>query len=133
MPFRPGTSGNPLGRPVGIKSKRTLLVEQLFEGDALAVGKKALKMALAGNEVCIKLILDRVAPVPRGRRVRFALPQVSSTGDLVAVVNSILKAASVAEISIDEAAALADVVASGVRIIEVTELAERIALLEAKL
>ena len=132
MPFQPGVSGNPLGRPSGIKSKRTLLVEQLFEGDALAVGKKALKMALAGNEVCIILILDRVAPAPRGRRVRFALPQVSSSDDLVAVVNSILRATSEAVISIEEAASLTAAVESGARIVEVAQLAERVAALEAR-
>jgi len=133
VPFLPGQSGNPSGRRPGTRTKKQLIVEQIFEADAEKVGRKAVALALAGNTDCIRLIIDRVAPAPRGRRVRFALPQVSSADPvaLIAVVNCILKAASEAEISIDEAASLANTVESGVRIVEFAELAERVAALEA--
>jgi hypothetical protein len=133
MPFLPGQSGNPSGRRPGTKTRKQLIVEQIFEADASAVGKKAVELALGGDMLAIKCILDRVAPAPRGRKVQFHLPQVSSREDLVGVVNSILRAASEAVITIDEAASLANAVESGVRIVEFAELAERVVALESRL
>jgi Family of unknown function (DUF5681) len=131
--FVPGISGNPTGRRPGSKTKKQQLVEALFEGEVAEVARKAVELARAGNTDCIRLILDRVAPAPRGRRVRFRLLQVSSTDDLVRAVNCILKAVSSGTLTVEEGHALASAVELGGRIFEVAELGERIAALEARL
>lgn len=64
--WKPGESGNPLGKPKGSKN-RTTLIKQAIEGDmvdavkqdAVAVFQKAVQMALAGNEQMIKLVVDK--------------------------------------------------------------------------
>ena len=133
MPFQPGISGNPNGRRPGQKNRKAALIESLFEGEVEAVGRKTLELALAGDTVALKIILDRVAPAPRGRKVRFRLPQLTSASDLVAALNSVLRAVSHGILTVDEGSSLSGAIESGVRVIEVAELGERIAALEARL
>lgn len=63
--FRPGESGNPVGRPKGSKNKITLLKQslelQLREQAAPNIGAvlaKAVELALKGDKVMIKLLLE---------------------------------------------------------------------------
>ena len=59
--FIKGTSGNPAGRPSGIKDKRVLFAETLNNHkDALL--DKAMAMALDGNEQLLRLLLERLLP-----------------------------------------------------------------------
>jgi Family of unknown function (DUF5681) len=108
MRFAPGQSGNPSGKPPGTRSRRALLVESLFEGDAEAVGRKAVELALAGNVDCIKLIVDRVSPARRDRPIRFRLPAGQS--DAAALSDAVMRAVSRGEIAPMEAAALAPLI-----------------------
>jgi len=133
MPFQPGISGNPNGRRPGQKNRKAALIESLFEGEVEAVGRKTLELALAGDTVALKIILDRVAPAPRGRKVRFRLPQLTSASDLVSALNCVLRAVSHGILTVDEGSSLSGAIESGVRVIEVAELGERIAALEARL
>ena len=45
MPFQPGQSGNPDGRPRGARNRRTIALENLVEGGADAITRKAIDMA----------------------------------------------------------------------------------------
>ena len=60
--FRPGTSGNPSGRPAGSRHKTTLAIEALLDGDAEKLTRKAVDMALGGDTVALRLVMDRIAP-----------------------------------------------------------------------
>ena len=82
MTFVPGLSGNPRGRLPGTKTRKQELVENLFEGEVAEVARKALEMARGGNTDCIRMVLDRVAPVRRGRPVKFKLPPLSDATDI---------------------------------------------------
>jgi len=61
MTFDKGQSGNPEGRPKGIKDKRTLFAE-IIESHKEELLNKALEMALNGNELMLKMLLDRILP-----------------------------------------------------------------------
>jgi hypothetical protein len=89
--FLPGVSGNPAGRRPGTKTRKQALVESLFEGEVAEIAQKALEMARGGNTDCIRLVLDRVAPVRRGRPVNFKLPPVSDAADIVKCFSEILR------------------------------------------
>ena len=75
--FEPGVSGNPNGRPRGIKDRRTMFAEminphkqQLFD--------KAIGMALDGNEAMLKLFLSRLLPPkPKDETVNIGVLQGS--------------------------------------------------------
>lgn len=65
MKWQPGQSGNPNGRPKGSKNQITLLKSSLelqlrreAEGEMPKVLRKAIKLALAGDRMMIKLLLE---------------------------------------------------------------------------
>ena len=66
---RPFAKGNP-GRPKGAKNETTRLVETLLEGEAAAIGRTCIERAKAGDPVALRLAMERIAPVGRGRPVR---------------------------------------------------------------
>ncbi|HJU15197.1 MAG TPA: DUF5681 domain-containing protein, partial [Stellaceae bacterium] len=47
-PFEKGRSGNPAGRPLGSRSRAARSAEALLEGEAEALTRKAIALALAG-------------------------------------------------------------------------------------
>ena len=73
-PWPKGVSGNPAGRPDGALSRKTIHVRQLL--DAEAVIAKLIELALAGDVAAIKIVMDRISPVPRDRPIAVALPEI---------------------------------------------------------
>src|SRR6267378_3533082 len=61
-PFLRGESGNPAGRPMGARHKATVAAEALLDGEAEALTRKAVEMALAGDGTARRLCLDRTEP-----------------------------------------------------------------------
>lgn len=61
MTFEKGKSGNPEGRPKGIKDRRTLFAE-MIESHKEKLLNTALEMAFNGNEQMLKIFLDRLLP-----------------------------------------------------------------------
>ena len=57
--FRKGQSGNPAGRPRGARNSATLAVEAMLDGEAEALTRKAIDMALAGDTVALKIFTHR--------------------------------------------------------------------------
>ena len=79
---RPGTFqyGNP-GRPRGARNKSTLAAMALLEGEAEALTRKAVELALGGDTVALKLVLDRILPRERpARSTCRCAPWAISTG-----------------------------------------------------
>lgn len=72
--FKPGQSGNPAGKPVGTKNKRTLVAEVLEQG-VEDVARAMLTEAKNGDVQAAKLVLERIVPPLRneGPRVEFDL------------------------------------------------------------
>jgi hypothetical protein len=117
-PFAKGQSGNPAGRPKGSKNKSTLAAEALLEGEAEALTRKAVELAMAGNALALKLCLDRVYAPRRERAVAFAMPAVDSAEDLAAAMTAIAAATAEGELSPAEAFDLARVAESFLRVID---------------
>jgi hypothetical protein len=44
-PFQKGHSGNPQGRPPGARNAATVIAEQLLEGEAATITRKAIELA----------------------------------------------------------------------------------------
>ena len=88
------TTGN-TGRPKGARNRTTQAVLALLEGEAEAIGRKAVEMALAGDSVALRLCLDRLAPPRKDSPVQFPLPRMSSAHAAAGVAGAALEAVSV--------------------------------------
>jgi hypothetical protein len=108
-PFAKGQSGNPAGRPAGAKNTATLAAEALLEGEAEALTRKAVELAMAGNALALKLCLDRVYAPRRERAVAFAMPTIESAEDLAAAMTAIADATARGDLTPAEAFDLARV------------------------
>jgi hypothetical protein len=130
--FAPGQSGNPKGRPPGTRNKTTVAIEALLDGEAEAITQKAIDLAKAGDTVALKLVLERIAPVRRGRPVKFDVPQLNRAVDIMEALGGILQATANGELTPEEAAILAGIYDTKRRAIETVEIERRLTLLETQ-
>lgn len=118
------------GRPKGARNKATQAVLALLEGEAEALSRKAVEMALAGDSVALRLCLDRIAPPRKDSPVQFAIPKMTCVRDVEEAAGAVLQAVSSGELTPVEGAQVMALVDSFRRTLEVTELEARVAALE---
>ena len=87
-PFAKGVSGNPAGRPAGSRNRATEIAQALFDGEAEALARKCVELALDGDRLALKLCLERLVP-RRPRAVTLDLPAITSTADLAPAIAAI--------------------------------------------
>ena len=75
--WKPGTSGNPAGRPRGSLNKTTRAVLELLEGEAGTITRTCIEAAKGGDMTAIRLVLDRLVPPAKERPV--SLPDLPDT------------------------------------------------------
>ncbi len=131
-PFPPGKSGNAAGKPKGARNKATLAVEALLEGEAEALGRRAVELALGGDTTALRLCLERIAPPRKGRPVVLDLPEIVTIADLALAQSAVVAAMAGGEISPDEAADVAKLLEAIGASIERRDLEARLAALEAR-
>ena len=90
--FSAGKSGNPAGRPLGIRNQRTLFLESPMDGDAESLIRKVVELAKAGNLHALGMCMDRLLPVAKDRTVQFDLPPSETLKDVSSGMRSITAA-----------------------------------------
>ena len=128
--FRKGRSGNPKGRPAGARNKATQTAELLLDGEAEALTRRAVELALAGDGMALRLCLERIIPPRRERPVKLGLPSVRGAADLAGTMAAITTAATEGTITPGQAAELARVVEIFVRAVETSDFERRLRELE---
>jgi hypothetical protein len=131
-PFPKGRSGNPAGRPLGARNAATQLAEALLDGEAEALIRKLVELALGGDAAMLKLAVERIVP-RRARTQFFALPELGSAADLAPAMQAIARAAAEGAITPLDAAELARMVEITLRAIEVSDFDRRLAALERQI
>ncbi len=126
-----GVSGNPGGRPRGSRNAATMVAEALLEGEAEALSRKAVELAMAGDAAALRLCLERLVAPRRDRAVPFALPEIRGAEDLAPAMAAISRGVAEGLVTPFEAGELARVVESFVRVIEASEFDRRLKQLEA--
>jgi len=129
-PFAKGRSGNPSGRPVGALNRSSRVAAALFEGEADAIGRKAIELAKAGDVQAIRLILERLVPPARERALRFDLPAVKAGSDLPVALAAVVAAVASGELLPGEAEKICGLLTAWGSAFEVAALEDRIAALE---
>jgi len=130
MTFKTGKSGNPAGRPKGARNRTTLAIETLLDGEAEELTRKVIEKAKEGDITALKLCLDRLAPVRKGRPIEIDLPDVNCASDLAKAGAIVTQQLGEGIISPEEAAAVMGTLDSALRLFEAGELEARIAALE---
>src|SRR6516225_10768506 len=120
-PFKKGQSGNPRGRPVGARNKKTLAAAVLLEGESEALTRKAVELALEGDPTALRLCIERILPPCRERPVKFTLPPIASSEDISNAMNAVTAALARGIITPGEAERIANVVDTFVRAIATTK------------
>ena len=122
--------GNP-GKPPGTRHKATRAVEALLDGEAEALSRKAVEMALSGDGAALRLCLERIAPPRKDSPVSFPLPPMESARDAASAAAAILQAVAGGELTPTEGAHVMGLVDGFRRVLEVTEIEARLTELEA--
>jgi hypothetical protein len=130
VPFKPGRSGNPNGRPSGSRNRATLAIEALLEGEGEALTRKAIELAKAGDMQALRLCMDRLAPPRKDSPVAFDLPEMKTVGDAVLAMGALVKAVAAGDLTPTEAAELTRMLQAFAKIIESAEFEDRIQKLE---
>jgi len=129
MAFKPGQSGNPKGRPIGSKDKRSEF-RGLLQSNADKLVKKAVEMALNGDSTAMRLCLERIVPPYKARAENTSIGPLN--GSLTAQGQAIIEKMGNGDISPDETAAMLQALAAQAKITEIDDLEKRISKLEER-
>lgn len=118
MRFTPGQSGNPAGRPLGARNKKTLALEAVFDAEAEETVKEIIERAKRGEPAAMRLCMDRAVPTGRNRPLAIALPPIETPDEARAAVAVVMAELAGGAITLTEVAALLRVVERLVRLAE---------------
>ena len=106
MPFQPGQSGNPAGRPRGARNNTTVLIEQLIEGDAEFIMRRLIAQAKAGNPRALSLLMPALLPKRKDRPIELELPTLEEASDAPRAIAAIIAAVCAGEVTPSEGTSL---------------------------
>jgi len=129
MTFKKGMSGNPRGRKRGVPDRRAQ-ARELFAARKDELIEVAINLALAGDQTALRMCLDRVVPALKPAGAPVTLPALPV--DLAGKGERVLEQLAAGAITPDEAATIISVIATQARVVETSELVQRIVVLEEK-
>ena len=104
--FQKGMSGNPSGKPKGVRARVTQLAEKLLEDDRDAIVRAVIAAAKGGDPTAMRLCVERLIPARKGRPVVFDLPAIETAADVANALGAIAGAMAAGELTPDEAGLL---------------------------
>jgi hypothetical protein len=122
-------AGNP-GKPKGSRHKATQAAQALFDGEAEALTRQAVKMALNGDTAALRLCLERIVPLRREATVSFELPQMERAKDTAEAARAVLAAVASGEMTLSEGNRLMVMVEAYRRALELATIEENMIELE---
>jgi hypothetical protein len=132
-PFNPGVSGNVTGRPKGSRNRAAIMADALSEEDAVAITRAVVSKAKKGDMVAARLVLDRLWPAPKGRPISFPMPPTNDAASVLAAHAALLQSIGTGSLTVDEALAVSQALSLHLKMIESTELEQRLTKVEEQL
>ena len=129
-PFEKGNRANPHGRPAGSKNAALAALDAIGEGAAQDLLQTVIDKAKGGDMMAARILLDRVWPARKGRAVTFTMPKVESAADVAKALSGVLDAVAGGLLSIEEGQGLASILEAQRKTLELTEIEERLTVLE---
>ncbi|MBF0258639.1 MAG: hypothetical protein HQK62_07345 [Desulfamplus sp.] len=129
--FKPGKSGNPAGRPKGTKNKLTIAAQSLLKGEAEALTRKAVEMALNGDIQALRLCIERLLPPVREPLLEpFKMPSIKKAESLPRVTEMILKEVAAGNLTPGQGESISRIVEQHRKSLELNDLELRLKALE---
>jgi hypothetical protein len=98
----------------------------MLDGEAEALTRKAIDMALAGDTVALKLCLERIYPARKDRPVTFALPPITSARDAADIAAAVAEAVAAGQLTPSEAAEFGKLIEIYVKAAELNDRVARV-------
>ena len=102
MPFQPGQSGNPAGRPRGARNRTTVLLEALIESEGEALTRHFIEQAKRGNARALGCLMGMILPKRKGVPIEIDLPPLEQASDAPVAIAAIIAAVCGGELTPDE-------------------------------
>src|ERR1700737_4928424 len=100
-PFQKGQSGNPGGKPPGTRARVTVLGEKIMQDNADDIVKSVVEAAKNGDACAMRLCVELLIPVRKGRPVSFDLPAIATAADVTSALGTIAEAMAAGELTPD--------------------------------
>lgn len=126
--FQPGRSGNPAGRPKGIPNPQAKLRKSIEE-HVPAIITRLAEAARGGDVAAASLLLSRCLPPVKPESFTKPIPD---GGSMAERAEQVVSEAMAGNLSATAAGELMGVLANQAKIVEISELAERLAALEER-
>jgi uncharacterized protein DUF5681 len=129
--WKKGQSGNPAGMPKGTRHRATMLAEKLMEDDAENIVRAVVNAAKAGDPTAMRLCVERLVPLRKGRPVVFDLPPVKTAAHIAGAVGELARAMAAGELTVEEASAASSVIEMQRRAIETSDFEVRLSVTDS--
>ncbi len=125
-------SGNNIGRgrSEGSRNKASLTMDVLLDGEAEALTRKAIELALAGDTVALRLCMERICPPRRDRPIKVKMAHVETPQDVLQAIAKVVDAVARGAITPSEGQVLASLIEVQRKAIETVEIEQRLAAVE---
>ncbi len=127
--FAPGNNIG-RGRSEGSRNTASQTMDVLLDGEAEALTRKAIDLALAGDTVALRLCMERICPPRRDRTVKLKMARLQAPQDVLQAIATVVDAVGRGTITPSEGQALASLIEVQRKAIETVELEQRLASLE---
>lgn len=122
--FKTGKSGNPSGRPKGVKDRRVALREKLLpHADQLI--EMVTTFAKSGDMAAMKIVMDRIIPPLKEEPIHVRIPKIESAADCTQAQAYVVNAVSAGDMLPSEGQAMSNLIEAQRRAYETTELAQQ--------
>ncbi|HBP90853.1 MAG TPA: hypothetical protein DD706_24565 [Nitrospiraceae bacterium] len=128
-----GQSGNPDGRPKGTKNKTTLMAQALLDGEAEALTRKCIQLALKGRPVALKLCLERILPPKKERTIQIDIQAPGRLEEIVQAMALIVEKVADGTLCPQEGNTLMGMLATTTKVIEAAQVEQRLTAVESAL
>lgn len=118
------------GKPMGCRHKTTRAVESLMQGEAEALSRRVIELALEGDVAALKICIERIAPRPKDAAIQFELSQPIDASGAANASADILNAVARGQLTPSEGESAIKLVEAHLRICELGELELRLARIE---
>lgn len=130
--FIKGQSGNPKGKPRGVRHKATQITYALMEGNLEEILAMVIERAKSGDMAACRMIVDKVLPNSKERYIALNLPLINDLSGIGKAQEEILHAVSSGDITPQEGERVSSIIDARRRSLEIIDLEARISLLEGQ-